>query len=350
MFFNKGINFKNILFILLIIFLIWFIGQIQNTALLAFGSFVLACSLRPIVDKLEKHMKRELASTIVIIGAILGFLLFLVPIVTIALQEIHQLIAKVPQVISNTLSFLNNKTIMGKAIIEYIDISAITTSSSQFASGLVNKSINFTLAILEVITIVITMGVIVFYMVNEKNLIRNAVIVMFPSKLKSRAQEIYTNIENKVGGYVIAQVLSMSTVAIFTAIGLMFLNVEYALLLGLIAGILDIIPIVGPTLALILGLLSASPHGIIVVLLTFAIYMIAQWISNNFIRPLVFGKFLDLHPIIIIFSFLIAAQFLGVWGVILSPAIAALLLILFDELYLKTINPQKKDREEEIEK
>lgn len=346
MLFNKGINLKNILFILLLLFIIWFIAQIQNIALLAFGSFVLACSLRPAVDKLSEYMKRGLASTIVITGSILVFLLFLIPIITIAFQEIHQIIVKLPNIISEFLNFLNNKTIMGKAIIEYIDLPAIKSSSSQLASGLVNKSIDFTFTLMEVITVVITIGVIVFYMVNEKNLIKDAIIMVFPPKLKNKAQEVYVNIENKVGGYIIAQVLSMSTVAIFTALGLMLLGVEYALLLGLIAGILDIIPIVGPTIALILGILSASTQGWIIVLLTILVYMAAQWISNNFIRPLVFGKFLDLHPIIIIFSFLIAAQFLGVWGVILSPAIAALLLTLFDELYLKTINSKTKNKEE----
>ncbi len=134
----------------------------------------------------------------------------------------------------------------------------------------------------------------------------------------------------------------MSTVAICTALGLMFLKVEYAVMLGLIAGILDIVPIVGPTFALLIGVLFASQQGWVVVLFTILVYLTAQWISNNFIRPLVFGKFLDLHPIIIIFAFLIAGQFLGVWGVILSPAIAALLLTLFDELYLKTINKTEK--------
>ena len=54
-----------------------------------------------------------------------------------------------------------------------------------------------------------------------------------------------------------------------------------------------------------------------------------------------FGKFLDLHPLVVIFAFLISAQFLGVWGVILSPAIAALVLTLFDELYIKTINKEQ---------
>lgn len=347
MFWHKENNVKNILFLILAIFLIWFIGQIQNTAILAFACFVLACSLMPAVDKLEKYMNRSLASTVVIIGTILTFILFLFPIITISIQEIHQFFGKIPHITNEIISFINNKTIMGKAIIEYIDISALTSSSSQMASDIVNKSIDFTVTVLEIITVVITMGVIVFYMLNEKNLIRDAVILMFPPKLKPRAKEVYTNIENKVGGYVIAQVLSMSTVAIITAIGLMLLKVEYALLLGLIAGILDIIPIAGPTIAVLLGVLCASPQGLLIAVLTVVVYLTAQWISNNFIRPLVFGKFLDLHPLIIIFAFLIAAQFLGVWGVILSPAIAALLLTLFDELYLKTINQQKEKSETE---
>ena len=95
----------------------------------------------------------------------------------------------------------------------------------------------------------------------------------------------------------------------------------------------------------VLGILCAAQQGWVVVILTALVFLVSQWISNNFIRPYVFGKFLDLHPVIIIFAFLIAAQFLGVWGVILSPAIAALLLTLFDELYLKTINHKTKEEE-----
>ena len=350
MFWNKTSNYKNVIFLIVAISLILFISQIKNTALLAFGSFVLACSLNPAVDKLSTKISRSLASTIVILSTVLIAVLFLIPRVTISVQEIVQVVESIPDFIKNTTVFLSNKTMMGKPLIEYIDITAITSASSQLASGILNKSINFTMTFMEAITILITMGVIVFYMVYEKNLIRDAIILVFPPKLKERAKEVYENIEKKVGGYVIAQVLSMSTVAIFTAVGLMTLKVEYAVLLGLIAGLLDIVPIVGPTLALILGILCAIPQGWVVMLLVILVYLAAQWISNNFIRPLVFGKFLDLHPLIIIFAFLISAQFLGVWGVILSPAIAALLLTLFDELYLKTINKNEKCEIEEDKK
>lgn len=348
MFWNKPSYLKNIMFFVVTLLIIFFITQMKSTALLAFGSFVLACSLRPAVDKLSNKMPRSAASTLVIIGTILVVVLFLIPIVTISIQEIQQVISNLPNIIRNTIDYMSNKTIMGKTLIEYINIDTVTSTSSQVASGIVNKSINFAGAFMEAITVVITMGVIVFYMVNEKNLIRDAIIMVFPPKMKARAKEVYENIEHKVGGYVIAQILSMSTVAIFTAVGLMILKVEYAVLLGLIAGLLDIIPIVGPTVAFLLGILCASQQGWLIVILTAVVYLAAQWVSNNFIRPLVFGKFLDLHPIIIIFAFLISAQFLGVWGVILSPAIAALLLTLFDELYLKTIN--KNERCERIEK
>lgn len=347
MFWNKPVYLKNTMFVVAAILIILLIMQMKEIALLIFASFVLACSLNPAVDKLSTKMPRSLASTIVITGAILVAVLFLIPIVSISIKEIQQVFNNIPLFIKNIIDFMSNKTIMGKPIIEYVDINALTNTSSQMASGIVNKSINFTVAFMEAITIVITMGVIVFYMVNEKNLVRDAIVLIFPPKMKKKAKEVYENIEHKVGGYVIAQVLSMSTVAIFTAIGLMILKVQYAVLLGLIAGILDIVPIVGPTVAFILGVLCASQQGWLIVILAAVVYLAAQWVSNNFVRPLVFGKFLDLHPLIIIFAFLISAQFLGVWGVILSPAIAALLLTLFDELYLKTINGKQEKMEED---
>ncbi len=347
MFWNRHENLKTAIFIGMAIFLIWFISQIQSVALLAFASFVLACSLTPAVDKLSsfKHISRGLASTIVIITTLLVILLFFVPIISMSIQEINQFVSNIPALVDKSVEFLSSKTLMGKSLIEYIDLGSITSASSQVASGLVNKSINITVAFMEAMTVIITMGVIVFYLIYEKNLLRDALIAIFPHKMKQRAKEVYESIEKKVGGYVIAQILSMTTIAILTAIGLMLLDVQYSVLLGLIAGLLDIIPIVGPTIALVLGVLCALQQGWVVVLLVVAVYLLAQWISNNFVRPYVFGKFLDLHPVIIIFAFLIAAQFLGVWGVILSPAIAALLLTLFDELYLKTINNKTKEEE-----
>ena len=73
-------------------------------------------------------------------------------------------------------------------------------------------------------------------------------------------------------------------------------------------------------------------------LLILVVFAIAQIAENNLVRPYIFGKFLDLHPLIIFLALFITAQFLGVIGVIFAPAIAASVCVLIDELYIKNIN------------
>lgn len=343
MFFKETFKIKNIIFTLLVLFVIWFIIQIKEIALLFFGSYVIACSVNPLVDKLSKHMNRALASTIVLMGILIIILLVLIPICTISYREIQLLLVDMPKRFDDFIDFLTHTKIFGQNAMDLINLEDIFSNTSQIATDIVNKSINITVAIVEAITVILSSAMIIFYLTYERTSIQHSTLRLFPPKIRKKAQEIMTNIEDKVGGYIIAQGLSMTTVAIFTAIGLGIIKVEYSVLLGLIAGILDIIPIIGPTVALLLGIAVAVSKGWIWVILTIVVYLIAQWISNNFVRPLVFGKFLDLHPVWVIFSFLVAAKFLGVWGVILAPAIAATIATLFDELYIKVINKTRDD-------
>lgn len=346
MFWNKHENLKNLIFAIMAIFLLLTIMQMKNIALLAFAAFVLTCSFTPAVDKLSefKHISRTLAATIVILASLLAVLLFLVPVGIIAGQEIQQLVSNMPDFMDKITVYLNSKTLMGKPLLDYINVESLINSSTEITSNILNKSFDFTVSFFGGIAILVTLGVIVFYALCEKNILRNAVIALFPPRLKPRARTVYENIEEKVGGYIVAQILLMSGVAILTAIGLMLIKVPYAVLIGLITGILDIIPIVGPIAAFLIGVLCASQLGWVAIVLTCLVYLLVQWAENYFLRPLVFGKFLKLHPIIIIFAFLISAQFLGVVGVILSPAIAALIITLFDEIYLKTINKNQEEK------
>ena len=117
MYWIRNINFKNLLFIVLAVFLIWFIIQIKNIALLAFGSYVLACSFQPAVDKLSEKIPRSIATTIIIMTAIIIVVLFLIPIISISIEEIHQVINNIPLYAENIIEFMKNKTIMGKSLI-----------------------------------------------------------------------------------------------------------------------------------------------------------------------------------------------------------------------------------------
>lgn len=333
---------KNIIFLILVFIILRYLPEIQVVALLFFASFIIACSLNPIVDLLEKKMKRQTATILVLFGTAALFLAFFVPILFVAIKQVQGFITILPEKIALIQDFIFNHQFYGYRIPEVVNINSLIKTSSPLATGLVNQSINITLNFFQGILYSLAICMIVFYFMADKATIKDGLIKIFPKRIKNKASEIYDNISHKVGGYVIAQILNMVAIGILTAIGMFIMKVDYALLLGLITGILDIIPIIGPTIALGLCLIMAyqmGPLGLALVLLAF---LTAQWISNNLVRPVIFGKFLDLHPLIIIFALLVCAQFLGVWGVILAPAIASLVCVLFDEIYIKQINKDEQ--------
>ena len=101
--------------------------------------------------------------------------------------------------------------------------------------------------------------------------------------------------------------------------------------------VLDIIPVIGPAIALVICLLVTFKAGPLTIVLVAVIFGAAQLVENNFVRPYVFGKFLDLHPLIIYFFLFLTAKYLGLIGVVFAPAIAATFVVLVEELYIKNI-------------
>ena len=172
----------------------------------------------------------------------------------------------------------------------------------------------------------------------DKEIVKKCYLSLFPHDLKQRANSILDTISQKVGGYILAQVVTMASVGLIMLIGLACLGIDYALILGLITAIFDLIPIIGPAVAFIIILIAVSKFSLVKIGLVVLIFFFAQWAENNLVRPYVFGKLLDLHPLIIYFFLLVTAQYLGLVGVIFAPAIAATICVLFEELYIKNVN------------
>ena len=155
---------------------------------------------------------------------------------------------------------------------------------------------------------------------------------------KEKAGNILYNITSKVGNYVRAQALSMITVGVMVTIMVAIMGIDYPILLGLVSGICEIIPVLGPLIAIGFIVAIAFPLGFTKIIISIVLFLVIQQISNYIIRPFLFGKFMKLHPITILVAVFVAEEFLGVWGVILSPALAAMICVLIDELYLSNIN------------
>ncbi len=340
-------TFKNVIFLILVGVLLLILPKIVNILLLFFAAFVIACALNPFVNKLQKHVSRTVASLIAVLCSCIAIFMLFFPILIMTYKEISNFLVNLPEKIISLFNFLNSTTVFGQKLADIITINSIFTNKTDLAGNLVNQSWTFTLGIFEVAVIAVALMMIVYYLLVDKAYLREKFLEFFPQDIKIKASQILTTISNKVGGYVGAQILSMAAVGIMTTIFLFIMGVEYSLLLGLITGILDIVPIVGPTIALSVILLVAYPFGIGKAILIIALFLLVQQLSNYIVRPIVFGKYMELHPLMIFLALFLAQQFLGFWGVILSPAIAATVCVLVDELYLTPINEKYEAEEHE---
>lgn len=334
---------KNIIFTVLVIALLLVFPKIVGILMLFFGSYVIACALNPFVTKLMNKMSRPLASSIVMFSSILAIIALFIPIFFVAFKEIKTFMVTLPDKITEFANFLMNFKINGSKLPDMIDIDAILNNSSDVAQNVVNHSLTITAGIIQAVVILVAMTMIVYYILIDKAYLKAKFLEFFPPDLKDKAQDILSTISSKVGKYVRAQILSMVAVGIMVSIVLVIFRVEYSTLLGLISGILDIIPILGPSIALGVILLVAYPLGLTKLVLIIIGFLAVQQISNYIVRPVLFGKMMSLHPLMIFLALFLAQQFLGFWGVILSPAIAATVCVLIDELYLKPINLKVKE-------
>ena len=339
-FFTKYVGIKNFIFFVLAILFIIFMARIKDIAILFFAAFVISCSLNPIVDKLcssYKKISRSVASAIVLLGTLFIGFLFLVPIIVTGGQQVGAFIDALPGYFENAKGFLMNIPYMHLTNLHNVNMGELVSSAGGITTDLVSRSITFSKGIASFLIYFLAACIIIYYFMADKETVKKGYLSLFPKQMKANADEIIESISQKVGGYVLAQVVTIASVGLIVLIALAILGVDYALILGPITAVFDLVPVVGPAVAFVIILIAVCKMSALKIGLVALIFIFAQWAENNLIRPYVFGKLLNLHPLIIYFFLLVMAQYLGLIGVIFAPAIAATFCVLLEELYIKNV-------------
>ena len=317
--FQKIGNSQNFIFLLGVIIYGICLFTITDIALMLFVTYVIACALNPLVDKLEKKCNRNVAAAVVFGGFIGGILLMFLPIIIIGGNEIANLAAQYPQYVDQIKDYVMNSPVVE----EFANSGGLMASITSISKG--------------GLYIFVSMIFTYFLLVDRDKLV-NTALRFFPKRSRERIKEIYDISEQKLSRFVSGQFIASASVGLIVIIGLMILRVDSAIILGCVSAVLDIVPIVGPAIALVVCLAVTYKLGWTVVILTAVIFLIAQVVENNVVKPYVFGKFMDLHPIVIYIFLFVCAKYFGAVGAIFAPAIAADVCVLVEELYLKSMD------------
>lgn len=176
------------------------------------------------------------------------------------------------------------------------------------------------------------------YFVAEAQSIWSNLLLWVPPSHRPRIAALIVPLGAKMGGYVRGQMLVSTAVACFFGVAFTAIGLKYGLVLGLVAGVLNLIPYVGSLFATIIALFVASTQSLVVVGLTFLVFTIEQFAETNFIVPHLLGRQVDMHPLVVMFAILIGGSLAGGVGALAAVPLAGAILLLLNEFYVKPIN------------
>lgn len=334
---NINISSKSIIMIISFILLFWIVTVSKEVILVLLASFILASALLPAVDWLNKRMRRGFAVTIVFLVGLVAALTILIPSFIVLYEQTCEFIKQLPSYTNYIETTILKFKLVSTSSVFLSTGPNLMNQAADISREIVNQSINLTINVFTWFITAFTLATIVLFILLDKSELKNMFLNFFPVDLRQKTEDISVTIAHRVGGYVRGQLCIMLAVGCVTALGLLLLDVKFSLLLGLIAGVMEIIPIVGPIFATLLAMLVAFVQNPMLAVWVLILFVVIQRLQNNILTPLIFGKILDLSPILIIISLLFCASTLGVIGAILSPAIAAIICVLVQELYLKKV-------------
>lgn len=314
---------NQVIFALFLIVFGWLLFQIRDILMYIFLSYILMASLLPFVRFLHSHkFPRILAAFIPFLFASILLFLIILPLIPFIIQQILSLAEGLPKYLNESGQILGFR-------IDAQDVEAFVTREinniSQNAIALTGKVFGGVFSSLTVI-------IISFYLILYSHKLKETIANLFHENVHDYVINTIEQVDDKLGAWLRGQVLLCFSIGIMSWIALTLLGVPYALPLALIAGILEIIPTLGPIIssipAVIVALTISPTLGLTVAL----VYIVIQLLENNFLVPKIMERAVGLNPVIVIIAVMIGANLMGVLGALLSIPFVSFLTVLFHSI------------------
>lgn len=320
--------------------------------------------LNPLVKMLMKikikkfKVKRPLAITIVflLLVSVLGLVIsFFIPRL---IEQIKSLVIGLPGYLSELQRFLTH--LFNNNHIDWLQKVDLHSYMNKFEGSLTSILKKFILSlttslgsvigtITSVTVTLVTVPFILFYMLKDGEKLVPTVEKFFPEHNRRKVAQLLHEMSATLSRYISGQMIECLFVGTFSAIGYSMTGIPYALLVGLFAGITNIIPYLGPYIGLMPALFLAFSKSLPTVFWVIVVCIVVQQLDGNLVYPNVIGKSLHLHPLTIIIILLVAGNIAGLLGMILGVPLYAVTKVVvkfvYDIAQIRT-TPEKEQSKE----
>lgn len=308
-----------ILVILGLTALLWYLREL---VLILVTAVVIASAVEPATRFLSRFKIRRVFSVMIVyilfIGIFAGVIYAFIPPL---LNETSGLLTDMPSLVE----MIEESEGIG-SLPAGVDLGEVAASLSQLAAKFSGNMLALVSGIFGgVVTFVLILVFSFYFAVQEKG-IEDFIRVIVPRKSEKYAIGLWKRSQKKIGLWMQGQLILAVIIGTLTFLGLTIIGVKYALLLAVLAGLFELIPVFGPILAGIPAIAIAFvTGGVPLAGIVGALYLIIQQFENHLIYPLVVTKVVGVPPLIVIISLIVGAQMAGFLGILLSVPLAAVL-------------------------
>lgn len=303
-------------------------GSVIFTVLMAWFA---AIAMAPVVDRLSRHMKRGLATIIVMLTFLLLMVVFIVAFGALLVDQLGQLVVRVPDFIDSALAWVNSTfsmTLTQESVLESIGGSDLDFGS--LAAELGPNLFGIITSILGSVFGLFTFALIAFYFSADMPRLERWIAGLFPARAQGVVQDVWHITAQKTGSYVGARVILALVCSVSTGIVFAIIGMPYWLPLAMWTGIVaQFVPTIGTyiaiTLPVLVGLLSPTPWLGVAALAWGLIY---QQVENLTIEPRISARAVDVNPAVSFAAVLLGTALFGIAGAFLAVPVIAMMLAL----------------------
>lgn len=314
----------------LLMFAIGFIYLIRDVIVLFFFVIIIVAGLSPTVERWARTISRPgavIALTLLILLSVAAIVSLLVPPLVTQLQ---QFAFNLPSY-SESLSQASDDSFLSE--VSRLVTQNLTNISNQL-SNIGGVLFSQTIGVINGLVAVVTVFVLTFYLLLDEEGIKKLYKGLLPAGIYDDLTETTRKIAGKLGAWLRGQLVLMAAVGFFVTLGLLIIGTPYALTLGVWAGLTEVIPIIGPWIGAVPGVVVGLAESPLQGLLTLIVYTIIQQLEGNILVPKIMSKAVGLNPVIVIVAILIGGKLYGLMGVLLAVPLAAVIGVVAEDWHV----------------
>jgi predicted PurR-regulated permease PerM len=314
---------------------VWFVVSTWQVWLLAFTALIIAAAVLPAARVGERYRVPRGVTVLGVYAIVAGIFALMGRLLWPALSEQGtQFMEQLPKLVDNVKVWLGHLDFYlggwGTSL-----PTPKTESIGNVAGTLVANTLKVTAGVVGAVFGLLAVLVIAAYLVMDARPVGALLLSLLPPAYRPTAVRLTPAVMNRIGGYIRGQLLSSAVVGALIAVVLSLMGVQYGLLIGALAAVLNIVPFVGATVAAVLGILSALNQSGTLALFTALAMWGAQTVEGKFLAPHFVGRATGLHPLAVLLALLTGAHVAGLIGALVAVPLLAGMWEIVRSLYVE---------------